>query len=180
MASPICHSLAGISIYLSFNKEIWGYRALKIVILYIFLANLPDIDFIPGIFLGDPGYFHHGISHTIGLAILVTLICITIEKIRKVKCWPICGIVFLLIFSHLIVDLFTKDYLRPYGIMVLWPFNDTYFYPHLLIFTEINREGLKGILSISNVLAGLKEILIFTPIIGGLLFYRLKQNKTIS
>ena len=177
MASPIGHSLAGLSIYLACNTEIWGRKVWKVVLLYVFLANLPDIDFIPGIFIGNPGYFHHGITHTLGFTVLAVLTCVFIAKLKKVECWPICGIVFLLIFSHLIIDLFTRDNLSPYGIMVLWPFSRTYFYPSFLIFTEINREGIKGIFSLSNILAGLKEFFIFIPVVLGLLYFRFRQQK---
>jgi hypothetical protein len=31
---------------------------------------VPDFDFLPGILIGDPGAFHHGMSHSVGAALL--------------------------------------------------------------------------------------------------------------
>jgi membrane-bound metal-dependent hydrolase YbcI (DUF457 family) len=31
---------------------------------------IPDFDFLPGILMGEPGAFHHGISHSVGFAFL--------------------------------------------------------------------------------------------------------------
>lgn len=40
------------------------------IALYLFATNAPDLDFIPGLFLGDPDLYHHGVSHSIGFGVL--------------------------------------------------------------------------------------------------------------
>lgn len=177
MASPIGHSLAGMSIYFACGRKIWGRGVLKSVLLYIFLANLPDIDFALGILIGNPSCFHHGVTHTLGFIVLATFTCVFIIKLKKLNYWPICGIVFLLLSSHIMIDFFTRDNLYPHGIMIFWPFSSRYFYPSFYIFSEINREGIKGLFGLPNILAGLKEFFIFLPVALGLLYFRIKRQK---
>jgi len=72
MPSPIGHSLAGYAIYSGTVKckaNNW-----KIVLLYVLVANLPDFDFIPGFLMDTPNEFHRGLSHSIGLAIVIGII----------------------------------------------------------------------------------------------------------
>ena len=69
---PIGHSLAGFIIYGLFNqKKVW-HHDFGSIFLYLFLANLPDIDFIPAIFGFIFGFdafsgFHRGLSLKIKL-----------------------------------------------------------------------------------------------------------------
>ena len=36
--------------------------------------NAPDLDFIPGLILGRPNLYHHGISHSLGAAVIFSCI----------------------------------------------------------------------------------------------------------
>ena len=47
---------------------------LPVVLLFVLFANAPDLDFVPGILLGDPGAYHHGISHSLGFALMVAVV----------------------------------------------------------------------------------------------------------
>ena len=46
----------------------------KLLFFYIFIANAPDLDFLPGLIIGKPNLYHHGISHSLGIGILFSLI----------------------------------------------------------------------------------------------------------
>jgi len=127
MSSPIGHSLAGIAI------SVWRGKSLKpksfpVLVLYIFIANVPDLDFIPGIIIGKPNLYHHGISHSLGMAMLVAALVTPLLK-RVLKTSLIKEYLFIvsLYLSHLILDLIAYDGRPPYGIPIFWPLSDTYF-----------------------------------------------------
>src|ERR1044071_7547790 len=63
MPSPVGHSLAGLIAY-QIAPEIDGMARGRVVALYLLAANAPDLDFLPGLIVGDPNRFHHGISHS--------------------------------------------------------------------------------------------------------------------
>jgi len=65
MSSPFGHFLVGY-ITVGYKSRTLRVQNLKELGLYCFIANAADLDFIPGIFLGKPYLFHHGISHSIG------------------------------------------------------------------------------------------------------------------
>ena len=67
MPSPVGHSIIAFTFYrLSARPhEPLGWRKLA---LYLFAANAPDLDFIPGLLIGQPDRFHHGAGHSVGNA----------------------------------------------------------------------------------------------------------------
>jgi len=85
MASPYGHAIIGLSLLnlyyprLPFtpkkNFGLYGLAALG--------ACLPDLDFVPGIFLGNPSRFHHGISHSLGMAIILSVLASLLMTIYK-------------------------------------------------------------------------------------------------
>jgi len=95
---------------------------------YVFLANAPDLDFIPGALMGTPNLYHHGISHSIGVGFLFALTAgILIHLKTGKRLWPEFLFIYALYASHLILDLISLDGRPPFGIPILWPFSDHYF-----------------------------------------------------
>src|ERR1041385_6780612 len=70
--SPVGHSIAGLIAY-QVAPEIDGLARRQVIALYLFAANAPDLDFLPGLLVGDPNRFHHGVSHSGGLALLFAI-----------------------------------------------------------------------------------------------------------
>ena len=85
MASPIGHSLIGISIYYIFLNR-FGPNAIKAggigIIGAILLANLPDGDFVFGLLIGDPDRFHGLLSHSLVFAVSVAAMLAYITRER--------------------------------------------------------------------------------------------------
>lgn len=98
------------------------------MIFYIIVANSPDLDFIPGLILGKPNLYHHGISHSIGFGFLVSFAAAWLITRNKPAIFR-SELVFLMICfgSHLVLDLFSMDARLPFGIPILWPFSSTYY-----------------------------------------------------
>ncbi len=174
MPSPIAHSLMGYLIYRVTTKT-FKWRKRYIVLLYIFLANIPDLDFIPGLFVGSASRYHHGISHSIGFALIFAFGCYVIQAILKqayIKRSVV--IVFCLYFSHIVLDYLTKAptnlYGDPVGEKLLWPFSNLYYIAHFAFFPIIHFNGtslefLLSLLSMQNLIAMGVEFAILSPVI---------------
>src|SRR5688500_4075005 len=72
MATPVGHSLAGYAVYRSCAAR-ESLRPMHALLLCIVMANLPDVDFLPGILAGRPALYHQGITHSLAAALLVPL-----------------------------------------------------------------------------------------------------------
>lgn len=139
MPTPIGHSLAGYTIYLASQRK--ESDKIRYLILCIFLASLPDLDYLPGFLVGYPNYFHHGINYSIGFAFFCGLLGIIYSKwIRKENILkgflPFSGIYF----SHVFLDFIAADTSIPYGEKLLWPFSNNYYISPITFFlTSINQ-----------------------------------------
>jgi LexA-binding, inner membrane-associated putative hydrolase len=127
MSSPIGHSLAGYVIYAIHFKTLRpeNYRNL---LIFIFIANAPDLDFLPGILIGKPNLYHHGISHSLGTAVIFSLFSSFIFQADHCKSSFKTFYVYLSLYaSHLILDLLCLDGRPPSGIPIFWPLISNYF-----------------------------------------------------
>jgi hypothetical protein len=67
MPSPVGHILAATAVYLAAtHKEDRSRFTLGVTLLG---GIVPDFDFLPGILIGDPSVFHHGVSHSFAFAV---------------------------------------------------------------------------------------------------------------
>src|SRR6266540_3200703 len=93
MPSPIGHSIMGYIIYGSTTKPVAGKRWRRLG-LYLLIANAADLDFLPGLLIGDPNRYHHGISHSLGFAVLIALAYSLLVTLRsreaKLRPFTIC------------------------------------------------------------------------------------------
>ncbi len=127
MPSPVGHSLAGWVIA-SFRSRSLKPVNLKRIGLYAFIANAPDLDFIPGAMMGQPNLYHHGISHSIGAGLLFAGAAAFVIKLQSGgRLLREFGYMLALYGSHLVLDLLSMDGRPPFGIPILWPFSGHYF-----------------------------------------------------
>lgn len=145
MPTPVAHIAAGLSSYVLINKDFkTSKRNSKILVLiFILLSILPDFDFLPGIFVHDINRYHHGISHSLIVAFLlsgVTAVCVStiIPGINRLRIYFICLMVAI---SHPLLDFFSEDYSLPYGIPIFWPIIDDYYISSTSIFIKIEKNG---------------------------------------
>lgn len=140
MASPYGHTLVGLSLFnLWFSqtpsapKKDWLVMGLVVV-----GASFPDLDFIPGLILGQGGRFHHGYSHSLGVVVGVSLsagiLCGLIQS--GISFFKISGFVFALGLSHLLMDFFTE---APKGFPLFWPLTEAKFLSPFPIFPRVER-----------------------------------------
>jgi inner membrane protein len=154
--------------------------------LYLLGANAADLDFIPGMLVGEPGRYHHGPSHSLGFAILFGLVVSLAilflrlgDVIRK-------SIIFLLLyFSHVILDYFSTDTSLPYGVPLLWPLSAGYYIAPFAFLPDVQRapssgmEFIASVFSLHNLWAVTVESLMFIPLFFMLLVWNPRPRRAV-
>jgi membrane-bound metal-dependent hydrolase YbcI (DUF457 family) len=140
MATPYGHTLAGLSLI-----NLWypraGFSGKKGGLVYglvVLGASFPDFDFIPGLILGQASRFHHGYSHSLGMALLVSLLGLFFFKMiqPEISILKIGGFLLSLILSHLFLDYITE---APKGFPLFWPFMEAKFLSPIPILPRVER-----------------------------------------
>ena len=122
MPLPVLHSYCGYSVYRAAERN--EVSNAKLVLLCAVLANLADLDFIPGLFFHDALRFHHGLSHSLGASILAGLAAGLFFSLGRQKpLWKSSLLFGSVYFSQVILDfLFDRG-----GVPMLWPFSSVIF-----------------------------------------------------
>ncbi|MGH7273331.1 MAG: metal-dependent hydrolase [Nitrospiria bacterium] len=186
MATPIGHALAGYAVYgLAGRKE--DRERLGLVLVCVTMAIAPDLDFVPGLLLGRPALFHQGITHSIGFALVVSLVAAAVYRLMRGKGFiGICFLGFLSYMSHLVIDYFGPDTRMPYGIPLLWPISGEYFISPVQVFlgtqhaestSATTGAWIRGMLHPHNVSAIAWEIVLIAPLILVGRWYRKRTSR---
>jgi inner membrane protein len=164
MPSPVGHSLMGLVIYRATGRST-GPHAWKLMALSILIANAPDLDFLPGLLIGDLSRFHHGPSHSIGVALLVGFVSSFLAS-RRLYAFAMG---FSLFFSHVVLDYLIQDPSPPHGVPLLWPFSQEYymapfaFLPKFDYSPGLSQSLLSVVFSLNNLMTMATELLLFLP-----------------
>ena len=173
MASPVGHSLCGISLYLLLKqrgnldsiKKDW-----RVILLFVILANIPDIDFLIGmIFFGHANAIHGTITHSILFALVGSVVVALIYRSKSHEAF--LGILYasmILIVSHDLIDVFSAKKIGFYtsgeGAALFYPFIGHKIHSPLALFYGIGHKDFAQLTSIRNLWTIVFEILIFIPI----------------
>jgi inner membrane protein len=168
MPLPIGHALSGIAFFQARPGMFFKNKCFD-AFFFIFLANLPDADFLPGLMLGSPNLYHHGIFHSLGAALAVAVVVGWMGYQKQRHFWRFSVPVFLIFFSHLLLDFFTRDFAAPYGLPLFWPFSKNYYIAAHPVFINITRSAhsanfFSSLFSRHNLEAAMREIML----LGGL------------
>ncbi len=153
MPSPVGHSLAGLVV--GHLTQLWPGRreaasgpgrrsklgGLLFLVMLVFAANAPDLDFLPGLLIGDPDRFHHGPAHSLGAAILFGVVSGLVARLCRARHPLQVGVVMMLAFSsHLFLDMFSLDRRPPNGVPLLWPLTGHYYVVAYPLFLDVQRS----------------------------------------
>jgi len=182
MPLPIGHSLSAYVFHdaLQTKTQPLSWRML---LLFVFVANLPDFDFLPGYFVGQPGLFHrHFLSHSLGAALVIGAFFGALSWLMTRKGFWCSFVLFAsLYFSHVFLDLFSEDTSQPYGVPLFWPFFGEYICSPVSIFMSIEKSGdshsfLQSVFVMHNLMAALWEFVVFVPIVATLKFVKARKR----
>ena len=137
----------------------------------VFIANLPDLDILPGVLQGDLSVFHHQQTHSLAAAILFGLLIGLLGR-----WWQGNGVRWALwagglYLSHIILDLSLNDPSPPYGLQLLWPFSESYFmFPFTPFVSFSYARSVIGTVALlfspHNLNTMAKEIVLMAPLVG--------------
>lgn len=88
-------------------------------------AAAADLDFLPGLVVGDPARFHHGASHSVLGATALALLVLSAWRRRGAIGWRAVLLVSGAFASHLAADCVTHDPGTRQGLPLAWPFSST-------------------------------------------------------
>ncbi len=164
MPTTIGHSLAAFAVNglnrVPINKSM--------MITGIVVANIADIDFLPGFFVGDPNRFHHGPTHSIAAALFSGVFFALVTPLRKLGFKAAFVLLFGLYCSHVLLDYFAVDTSLPYGVPLFWPISDQYFMSGFPIFSDVHKDSssgtfLQSLFVMHNFWTIVREVVILTP-----------------
>lgn len=125
MPLPIAHSIAGYAFAAAtgvrFRRDTWTALIFSVVV-----ANLPDLDFIPGTLADSPVLYHRTIAHTIPAAIVCGVIIGAVLTRFGRRFWEISFLGAFVYGSHLFADMIHFGGGNA-GIQILWPFSDAWY-----------------------------------------------------
>ena len=166
MPSPVGHSLAGLIIYSATNRSI-ASRGSQLRALFMLVANAPDLDFLPGLVVGDLSRYHHGPSHSIGFAVLMGVMASVVIS-RRLYAF-VMG--FSLYLSHVVLDYLIQDPSPPNGVQIVWPLSHEYYMAPFAFFPKFDyRPGftesvLLAFFSLNNLMTVMTELLLLLPLL---------------
>lgn len=163
MPTPVGHALAGLAIggALARREPLLGRG--KDLVLSVVLAQLPDLDFVPGILVGQHDLYHHGPSHSLGMALAVGALAALWGWWRKDRPWAWGLLAFVNCFAHVLLDAAGMDTSYPYGVPLWWPFSPEYHILEHPIFWDVVRRPLGWPLFWHNLRAVGTEIMVLGP-----------------
>jgi len=134
MPLPILHSFAGYSVY-KLSKKTDSQRKWCRLALFIFLANLADFDFLPGVLQHEALKFHRNISHSLGAAFLCGALfflgVLLLKRKSAVRTFLFTSGAYL---THIILDFFSGHAPIP----IFWPLTSARFTSPIAIFPAEN------------------------------------------
>jgi inner membrane protein len=172
MASPLAHSLMGLSLGLLLQSPV-HQRPWRGPLYSVLAANAADLDFIAGLLVGDVNRYHQSLSHSLLCALLFGMVSLAFFDRRAGSVAQVLATGFLLYGSHLFIDYFSQDGSAPIGIPLLWPVSNRHFLSPWPVFYGVRHgfphedfSALPGhLFSQENVRAVGLEIMVLLPIL---------------
>lgn len=192
MPLPLAHSLAGVAVFKGLDAD-GTLVAWRRLLLAVIIANIADLDLIPGIIAGEPNRYHHvGFSHSAVFAVVAALAVGALAAAAG-KRWPVVSrrmsavtgtalMVGLLLLSHVVLDALTQDFRPPAGVPMWWPFSTGHvqIYPWFAYVEKLGGEGsplgfAASVLNRHNLYAMLWEFLTLAPIVALVAWWRARR-----
>jgi membrane-bound metal-dependent hydrolase YbcI (DUF457 family) len=168
MPTPIGHLLAGISAYRIVEPSSPKQR--RIFLAALFMAVMPDFDFVFGFFVDNPNRYHHYFTHSIFFIIAVSFF-VALFLSQNSRAHLLADFVLLTVAgsSHLLLDMLAVDTSAPYGMPLFWPLSQKYVILPVSIFSDIQRASdssrfLGSLFNRHNLFAVGKEVVILGSI----------------
>jgi membrane-bound metal-dependent hydrolase YbcI (DUF457 family) len=136
--------------------------------LAVFSASAPDLDFLPGLLLGNESLFHRAQGHSLGGAMVYGLLVLLSARLltgswRKARHPALLAAGLFL--SHLLLDLAVHDPGPPYGIQFLWPLSEGYTFWEWTFIPNLDRHPFDRSVIARALPVVAVETLVFFPLL---------------
>lgn len=171
MALPLVHAAAGYVAY-EMCRPAGAHRGGWLVAAML-LANAPDVDFLPGLVVGEPDAFHRGITHTLAAALMATVAAALWARCAGGAVGRTALLAAVAWGSHLVVDFVSADVVAPHGGPFLWPLSDGYWIAAEPLLREIvidrsSRGGfVRSLFGAGTGAVWVEEIGVLVATVGG-------------
>jgi membrane-bound metal-dependent hydrolase YbcI (DUF457 family) len=187
MPLPLAHTIVGYSAAamtgVRFRRNAW-----TAVLFSVVVANLPDLDFLPGALANEPVKYHRTIAHTLPAALVVAFIIAAILTRFRRRFGEIFILAFLVYSSHLFADMF-NFMAGNIGVQILWPFSEGWYtirtpfensHSPLLNFSRGSDASsfLASFFSWQFIRAMMMQALLFSPFLLFARWFRSYREKT--
>jgi hypothetical protein len=181
MPSPVAHLLSGGIVYLTGGSA--KQRSRLVLGATILGSIVPDFDFLPGFLIGNPGAFHHGISHSLGFALLFgTMVFLVLRYFQysdiatRAALMAACAYGF-----HAVLDAASVNE-GAKSVPLLWPLSAREFGINLHLFGHFHHDGLAdGLWSVvrrENLPALAREFSVMGAPLLLLLLWRTRRDRS--
>lgn len=177
MPTSIAHALGGFAAAEGSPLARSWSRA-RVFVFCAVVANLPDLDFGPGLLLGNAGRFHRHGTHSLLAMLLVALACALWLRWRSgasrgdaLRLARLAGVVY---GSHLLLDMLVVRPTDTSGVPLFWPFDAARYYTRIhlprslavLLDLDFDKHGafFREILSAHGAVVFLGHALLFAPV----------------
>lgn len=125
MPLPLGHAVVGFSVTAASGVQ-FRRQALTALLFSIVVANLPDLDFLPGALANTPVLYHRTVGHTLPAAMVCGLIVGAVLTRFGARFWEIAILATCVYSSHLIADMVNLGG-DNIGVQLLWPLTDNWY-----------------------------------------------------
>ncbi len=144
MPSPLAHALVGAAAYAGLAPDGRPRPDWRPWALAAFAGVAADLDFLPGLLVGDPSRWHHWATHSLAATLVFVLLVTPLASATLGAASRRAAILGVAYGSHLVLDLLTVDRTVPIGIPLFWPLSDAYYISPVLLFTDLHHGASWG------------------------------------
>lgn len=128
MPTSIAHAVGGYAASEAASSQTHsGHSPWTLAFAAAVIANIPDLDFVPGLLVDNIPVFHRTMSHGIPAALLVATVGAVLGGRWWKGTWRTLWIfIFVTYTSHLVLDVFVPDPTGGDGIRMFWPITTTW------------------------------------------------------
>ena len=189
MPSPVGHSLIGLAVGLAWllprgPRAGLGelLRACGPYVPWLLLAaNLPDLDYLPGLLVGELNRYHHLYTHTLGWVLVTSaLMAAGWRRFQPVSYGRCFLLLVMLQASHLLADMFTADGRAPFGIMALWPLHAGYLQADIALFPMPRKATVGEMFQWYNVGVMAREALVALPLLLAVAGWKITATQKVE
>jgi membrane-bound metal-dependent hydrolase YbcI (DUF457 family) len=168
MPTPVGHSLAGLAVHLAGGAQT-ARRPWLAALALVAIANLPDVDFLPGYLIGEPRAYHWGPTHSFAAAIMVGVAAGAVAHRFTGRFLPFFLLATTAYATHLLLDVQLGPGAPSKGLELFWPFTrERYMAPWALFrmmpasIESVGPVGALFDLEVIPIIA--REIAILAPV----------------